>query len=61
MEYVPTEDVLPNKLFLGEIMDCFDGDPDQPDLSSGVVLTCSGEWRREPDGLRWRFWQFNDE
>jgi len=60
MTYTATDDVLPTKLFLGEIMDSFDGDPDQPDLSSGVVPVCAGEWRREADD-RWRFWELNGE
>ena len=55
MPLIATDDVLLPKVFLGEIFDCFDGDPDQPDLSSGVVQVCAGEWRREPNGC-WRFW-----
>jgi hypothetical protein len=55
MPLVATDDVLLPKVFLGEIFDCFDGDPDAPDLSSGVVHVCAGEWRREPNGS-WRFW-----
>lgn len=47
MAMIATDDVLPHKMFLGDVFDCFDGDPDQPDLSSGVVQTCAGEWRRE--------------
>lgn len=53
---IATDDVLSHKMFLGDVFDCFDGDPDQPDLSSGVVQTCAGEWRRESDG-RWRFYK----
>lgn len=56
MAMIATDDVLSQKIFLGDIMDCFDGDSDQPDLSSGVVQVCAGEWRREPDG-RWRFYK----
>lgn len=56
MAMIATDDVLPHKMFLGDVFDCFDGDPDQPDLSSGVVQTCAGEWRREADG-RWRFFR----
>lgn len=56
MAMIATDDVLPHKMFLGDIMDCWDGDPDQPDLTGGVVQVCAGEWRREPDG-RWRFFK----
>lgn len=56
MAMIATDDVLPHKMFLGDICDCWDGDVDQPDLSSGVVQVCAGEWRREQDG-RWRFFK----
>ena len=37
---------------------------DQDELSEvqhpdGVIGTCQGEWRREPDGFFWRWWEAN--
>lgn len=56
MAMIATNDVLSSEMFLAVIMDSFDGDPDPPDLSTGVVHICAREWRRESDG-RWRLYE----
>ena len=54
-----TNDTLSHKLFLGEIMDVFDGDEVPDVVYTGVVGTCAGEWRKEA-GQIWRFWKYED-
>lgn len=54
-----TDDVMTEAVFLGEIMDCWDGDERPDSFERGTVRVCAGEWRREQDA-RWRFYEFED-
>jgi hypothetical protein len=51
----PTDDVLPGRVFLGDVLDIFDDGKVPADYAAGLVVVAGGEWRRE-DGNRWRFW-----
>ncbi len=55
---IRTEDVVaPHQLM--ELFATGDDEDDGPDLNAcgGVIQVCDGEWRREPDGFFWRFWE----
>ncbi|OYW56812.1 MAG: hypothetical protein B7Y80_01635 [Hyphomicrobium sp. 32-62-53] len=51
----PTDDVLPGRVFLGDVLDIFDDRTPPAEYAAGKVVVAGGEWRRE-DGNRWRFW-----